>query len=56
MSALANAENMGVANISSMIVPCMVKNWLKDSYDRYCSPGKANSARIASANRPPNPK
>ena len=31
MTALANAANIGVANISSMIVPCMVKNWLKVS-------------------------
>ena len=28
MSALAKPANSGVANSSSMIVPCMVKSWL----------------------------
>jgi hypothetical protein len=28
MIALPNPKNSGVANSSSMIVPCMVKSWL----------------------------
>ncbi len=39
-----------------MIVPCMVKNWLYASYDRYCIPGNANSARMPSARMPPKRK
>ena len=56
MIAFANAANIGVANSSSMIEPCIVKNWLNVSYCRNWMPGKASSARIASASRPPNRK
>ena len=56
MIALAKPANSGVANSSNMIVPCMVKNWLKVSYERYCIPGNASSARIAMARMPPNRK
>ena len=56
MIALAKPAKSGVANSSSMIVPCMVKNWLNVSYERYCSPGKASSARIPSARMPPKAK
>ena len=56
MIALAKPANSGVANSSSMIVPCMVKNWLYVSYERYCSPGKASSARMPSARMPPKRK
>jgi len=31
MIALAKATNMGVANISSIRVPCMVNSWLNVS-------------------------
>ena len=56
MITLANPMNRGVANISSMIVPCMVNSWLYCSLDRNCSPGLASSARISSASTPPNRK
>ena len=35
-----------------MTAPCMVKNWLYVSYDRYCRPGNASSARMARARMP----
>ncbi len=54
MMMFAKAANSGVANSSSMIVPCIVKSWL------YCSllctiwmPGSNSSARISSAMMPP---
>ena len=50
---LANAKTSGVANSSSMIVPCMVNSWLYCSGDRNCMPGRASSARITSAITPP---
>ena len=53
---LANANTIGVANSSSMIVPCMVNSWLYCSGDRNCIPGRANSARMSSASTPPNMK
>ena len=56
MIALAKPANSGVANSSSMIAPCMVKNWLYVSYERNCRPGKASSARIARASTPPKAK
>ena len=53
MTALANPANSGVANSSSITVPCMVNSWL------YCSgvcttsrPGANSSARISSAITP----
>ncbi len=45
--------NGGVANISSMIVPCIVNAWLNCSLDMICVPGRASSARMKSAIRPP---
>ena len=45
-----------MANSSSMIVPCIVKNWLYVSYCRNWMPGNASSARIASASAPPKRK
>ena len=36
-----------------MIVPCMVNSWLYCSGDRNCSPGRASSARMSSAIKPP---
>ena len=49
---LANANTIGVANSSSMIVPWMVNSWLYCSGDRNCIPGRASSARISIAIRP----
>ncbi len=45
----ANANAIGVANISSISVPCIVNSWLNCSFDRYCRPGRASSIRISSA-------
>ena len=53
MIRFANAKNSGVANSSSITVPCMVNSWLYCSGDRYCSPGRASSPRISMAMRPP---
>ncbi|GAA3105889.1 hypothetical protein GCM10020254_59710 [Streptomyces goshikiensis] len=53
MIQFAKPANSGVANISSMIVPCMVKAWLNCSFDMICVPGRASSARMKSARRPP---
>ena len=51
------AANSGVANISSMIVPCIVKAWLYCSCVRARSgPGGPAAARMSSASRPPKPK
>ncbi len=49
----AKPANRGVANSSSMIVPCMVKSWLYASFvSTICSPGEKSSARITSAIAP----
>ena len=57
MSALANPANSGVANSSSMIVPCIVNSWLYCSgLSTTCRPGATSSARISSASRPPSRK
>lgn len=53
MIALPNAKNSGVAKSSSMIVPCIVKSWLYSSSLTTWLPGKASSARISRAIRPP---
>ncbi|MDQ0731038.1 hypothetical protein QFZ57_001832 [Arthrobacter sp. B1I2] len=54
MITLANPANSGVANISSMMVPCMVNSWLYCSLVcRICMPGSNSSARISSAITPP---
>ena len=53
MIRFANAKNSGVANISSISVPCIVNSWLYCSADRYCMPGCASSPRISMAMRPP---
>ncbi len=36
-----------------MIVPCMVNSWLYCSLDKNCKPGRASSARINKAIKPP---
>ena len=52
--AFANAANSGVANSSSMVVPCIVNIWLYWSgLSTTCSPGLASSARITRAMSPP---
>ena len=52
--ALANPANSGVANSSSMIVPCIVNSWLYTSgVSTTCNPGLASSARITNAMTPP---
>ncbi|SFY47497.1 hypothetical protein STEPF1_00708 [Streptomyces sp. F-1] len=56
MIQLVKPENRGVANISSMTVPCMVNAWLNCSLETICSPGRASSARMMSASRPPRRK
>jgi hypothetical protein len=56
MIALAKPAKVGVANSSSMIVPCMVNAWLYCSVDRNCRPGRASSALIAIARTPPTRK
>ncbi len=55
--AFANPANSGVANISSMIVPCIVNNWLYCSFvGSTCMPGSNSSARMMSAITPPSRK
>ncbi|GHE61260.1 hypothetical protein GCM10018782_39400 [Streptomyces griseoaurantiacus] len=56
MIALAKPANVGVANSSSMTVPCIVNAWLYCSSERNCRPGRASSARTASARIPPTRK
>jgi hypothetical protein len=50
---LAKPNSTGVANSSSMIVPCIVNSWLYCSYDSACIPGWASSNRISNAIAPP---
>lgn len=53
MIQFAKPAKSGVANISSITVPCIVKAWLNCSFDMICMPGRASSARISSAMMPP---
>ena len=54
MSALAKPAKAGVANSSSMIVPCMVNISLNCSgLSTTCRPGAHSSSRMTSAMRPP---
>ncbi len=54
---LANPANTGVANISSITVPCIVNSWLYCSLVcRICIPGSKSSARISRAITPPRQK
>ena len=53
-STLAKPTKSGVANMSSMSVPCMVNSWLYCSFVcRICMPGSKSSARIMRAMTPP---
>ncbi len=55
--ALANPANSGVANSSSMMVPCIVNSWLYCSLvGMICIPGANSSARMISAITPPRRK
>ncbi len=54
MMTLAKPANNGVAKSNSMMVPCMVNNWLYCSFD--CTnwmPGSKSSRRITRAITPP---
>src|SRR5699024_11717748 len=53
----AKPINNGVANMSSINVPCIVNNWLNCSLVcSTCIPGENSSARISSAITPARPK
>ncbi|SCE00541.1 hypothetical protein GA0115252_126620 [Streptomyces sp. DfronAA-171] len=56
MIQLAKPMKSGVANISSMIVPCIVNAWLNCSGETIWSPGRASSARMTRARMPPRQK
>ncbi len=56
MISLAKPTNSGVANSSSMIVPCMVNSWLYCWSDTNLLPGLASSARMIRAITPANRK
>jgi hypothetical protein len=52
--AFAKPAKSGVANISSITVPCIVKSWLYCSFvGMICIPGAKSSARMSSAITPP---
>ena len=53
---MPNPVNNGVAKRNSMIVPCMVKNWLYCSFDCSHMPGSKSSMRMTRAMRPANAK
>ncbi len=52
ISSFAKPAKVGVANSSSMIVPCRVNAWLNCSLLMIWRPGRASSARISSAITP----
>ena len=53
----ANPAKSGVANMSNIIVPCMVNSWLYCSFvATISSPGNASCARITRAMTPPSKK
>ena len=57
MMTLAKPANSGVANISSINVPCMVNSWLYCSFvSTICIPGSKSSRRMMSAITPPTQK
>jgi hypothetical protein len=49
---LARPKANGVAKRYIIALPCIVKSWLYCWWVRYCRPGFASSARIASAKSP----
>ncbi len=56
ISQFAKPVNSGIANSSSITEPCIVNAWLNCSFDMICVPGRASSARIRRAIRPPTRK
>ena len=57
MITFAKPANSGVANISNMIVPCIVNSWLYCSFvGTTCIPGANSSARMINAITPPSMK
>ncbi len=56
MISFAKPTNSGVANSSSMIVPCMVNSSLYCWSDTMCPSGLMSCARITIAMIPPNRK
>ncbi len=56
MMAFAKPAKVGVANSSSMIVPCRVNVWLYCSFEMSWIPGRASSARSIRASSPPKRK
>jgi hypothetical protein len=57
MMTFAKPANSGVANISSIRVPCMVNSWLYCSLvSTICMPGSKSSRRMISAITPPTQK
>ena len=53
MISLANPTNSGVANSSSMIVPCIVNSWLYCVSETMWLSGPNSSVRMIMAIRPP---
>ena len=53
MMTFAKPANSGVANSSSMIVPCIVNSWLYWLLLTIWMPGANSSARMSSAITPP---
>ena len=53
ISQFAKPTNAGMIAPNTMIRPCMVVIWLKNSGFTICSPGSNSSARITSAITPP---
>ena len=52
-SQLARPTNAGMTAPKTMMSPCMVVSWLKNSGCTICRPGWKSSARTAKARSPP---
>ena len=50
---MKKAAPSGMMARKIMVVPCIVKSWLKISGETRSCPGRASWARITSASRPP---
>jgi len=50
---LANPTKAGMIAPNTMMSPCIVVSWLKNSGCQNCRPGWNSSARMASASMPP---
>jgi hypothetical protein len=53
---LKNATLIGITKRKIIVVPCIVKSWLKASGETNVLPGVASWIRIISASRPPSRK